>query len=260
MQNTHSVKPVTYDPIPTLKINKVPITAAFQWLKDGARDFAKAPWMSLCYGLVFALIGLGISLASISQPQFTLTFWTGFLLVGPFLAVGLYRIAQLREQHQVVTLSLATKTLLNHKMQIGIFIVLMLLIMVAWIRFSTLMVALFFGQMSPGIEAFTNALSSAEGIAFLSVLFASGGLFALIVFAASALTLPLIVDDKAELVPAIMTSFKAVIEQPGPMIVWAALIAGLTFLGMATAFIGLAFIFPLLGYATWHSYKALVNT
>jgi uncharacterized membrane protein len=79
------------------------------------------------------------------------------------------------------------------------------------------------------------------------------------VFAASALTMPIIIDKKAEMIPALITSFKAVFEQPGVMLVWAALIAGLTFLGMATMFIGLAFIFPLLGYATWHSYRDLIK-
>jgi uncharacterized membrane protein len=131
--------------------------------------------------------------------------------------------------------------------------------MIAWIRFSTLMVALWFGQLSPGIEAFTSALGSAEGITFLAVLFASGGLFALIVFAASALTLPMLIDGKAELIPALITSFKAVFQQPRVMLTWAAIVAGLTFIGMATMFAGLVFIFPLLGYATWHSYRDLVK-
>jgi uncharacterized membrane protein len=259
MQNSHTVKPIPYEPIPTSEIKALSWTAPFKWLKAGVQDFKKAPAMSLSYGLIFALIGMGISYASINQPQFALTFWTGFLLVGPFLAVGLYRIAQLREQGADITTGVVLRSIFRHKGQIAIFIAMMMLIMVAWIRFSTLMVALYFGQMSPGIEAFSNALTSAEGITFLAILFASGGLFAFVVFAASALTLPMVIDEKSELIPALLTSFKAVFKQPGPMLVWAALIAGLTFLGMATFFIGLAFIFPLLGYATWHSYKDLVK-
>lgn len=259
MQNTHSVKPIPYDPIPSSDIRSVSLTAPFKWLKAGARDFADAPLMSLSYGLVFALIGLGISYASINQPQFTLTFWTGFLLAGPFLAVGLYRAAQLREQGKPISAGVVLKSFQANKGQIALFIAMMLLIMMAWIRFSTLMVAVYFGQLSPGIEAFSNALGSTEGMTFLAVLFASGAGFAFIVFAASALTLPMIIDGKSELIPALVTSFKAVLQQPGPMLIWAALIAGLTFLGIATLFIGLVFIFPLLGYATWHSYKEMVK-
>lgn len=259
MHDTHSFKSIPYDPIPSSKIRAVSLTAPFEWIKAGARDFANAPIMSLSYGLVFALIGVAISYASISQPQFTLTFWTGFLLVGPFLAVGLYRAAQLREQGESISAGIVLKSFQAHKNQIALFIAMMLLIMMAWIRFSTLMVAVYFGQLSPGIEAFTNALSSTEGFTFLAVLFASGGAFAFIVFAASALTLPMIIDEKSEMIPALVTSFKAVFQQPGPMLIWAALIAGLTLLGIATFFIGLVFIFPLLGYATWHSYKEMVK-
>jgi uncharacterized membrane protein len=240
-------------------MRKVGVGAPFQWLKEGARDFAAAPVVSLTYGLIFALIGLGISYASISQPQFALTFWTGFLLVGPFLAVGLYKVAQLKEQGEEVSLGKLLSTLGENKAQVAIFTAMMLLIMLAWIRFSTLMVALYFGQLSPGIEAFANALNSADGWTFLGVLFASGGVFAFIVYAASALTMPIIIDHKAEMIPALITSFKAVFEQPGVMLLWAAIIAGLTFVGMATMFVGLVFIFPLLGYATWHSYRDLIK-
>lgn len=259
MQTTHDVKPIKYEPIPTPDLNQVGIDAPFTWLKEGARDFASMPLLSIGYGLIFALIGMGISYASISQPQFALTFWTGFLLVGPFLAVGLYRAAQLKEQGGEVSLGKLLSTLGQNKSQVAIFTAMMLLIMLAWIRFSTLMVALYFGQLSPGIEAFANALNTADGWTFLGVLFASGGIFAFIVYAASALTMPMIIDNKAEMIPALITSFKAVFQQPGVMLVWAALIAGLTFIGMATMFVGLVFIFPLLGYATWHSYQDLVK-
>ena len=75
----------------------------------------------------------------------------------------------------------------------------------------------------------------------------------------SLLTLPMLIDGKAELIPALITSFRAVFQQPRVMLLWAAIVAGLTFIGMATMFVGLIFIFPLLGYATWHSYRDLVK-
>jgi uncharacterized membrane protein len=259
MQTSHDVEPIKYEPIPTPDIREVGIGAPFSWLKEGLKDFAAAPLLSISYGLVFALIGLGITYASTSQPQLILTFWTGFLLVGPFLAVGLYRAAQLKEQGEPVSPGRVLSALGENKVQVAIFMAMMLLIMLAWIRFSTLMVALYFGQLSPGMEAFSSALNSAEGWSFLAILFASGGVFAFIVYAASALTLPIIVDKKAEMIPALITSFKAVFEQPGVMLLWASIIAGLTFVGMATMFIGLVFIFPLLGYATWHSYRDLIK-
>jgi uncharacterized membrane protein len=259
MQQTHEVKRIDYKPIPTPDLRRVSLGAPLRWLKLAADDFRAAPLMSLAYGLLFALIGVGITYAGLNQPQLTLTFWTGFLLVAPFLAIGLYRAAQLREQGERMVPGRCFRTLFRKKSQVAVFMVLMLVIMIAWIRFSTLMVALWFGQLSPGIEAFTSALGSAEGLTFLAVLFASGGVFAFIVFAASALTLPMLLDGKTELIPALITSFRAVSSQPGVMLTWAAIVAALTFLGMATLFIGLVVIFPLLGYATWHSYRDLVK-
>jgi uncharacterized membrane protein len=259
MPQTHEVERLTYEPIPTPDLNKVSISAPFKWLKQGAADYFATPVMSITYGLIFALIGAGISIASINQPQFALTFWTGFLLVGPFLAIGLYRAAQMRENGEKVSLVKCLSTLGQHKVAVSVFTLMMLLIMVAWIRFSTLAVALYFGQLSPGLEAFSSALTSTEGLSFLTVLFASGGVFAFIVYAASVLTLPIIIDKKAEMIPALITSFKAVFEQPAVMLTWAAMVAGLTFIGMATFFVGLVFIFPLLGYATWHCYRDLVK-
>lgn len=259
MQPTQEVKRIDYEPINAPDLRKVPPGAPISWLKAGAADFRAAPFMSIVYGLLFALIGVGITVASINHPQFTLTFWTGFLLVGPFLAIGLYRAAQLREQGEEMEAGRCLRTLYSKKSQVAVFMVLMLIIMVAWVRFSTLMVALWFGQLSPGIEAFTSALGSAEGLVFLAVLFASGGLFAFIVFAASALTLPMLLDGKAELIPALVTSFRVVFSQPLVMLTWAAIVAVLTFVGMATMFVGLVFIFPLLGYATWHSYRDIVK-
>lgn len=259
MQHTEEVKRIDYEPVQTPELKLASPGAPLSWLRAGAEDFRAAPLMSLVYGVLFALIGVAITLASISQPQFTLTFWTGFLLVGPFLAIGLYRAAQLHEQGEKMEPGRCMKTLMRNKSQVAVFMVLMLLIMIAWIRVSTLMVALWFGQLSPGIEAFTSALDSAEGLVFLGVLFATGGIFAFIVFAASALTLPMLIDGKTELIPALVTSFRVVFQQPRVMLTWAAVVAGLTFIGMATMFVGLVFIFPLLGYATWHSYRDLVK-
>jgi uncharacterized membrane protein len=139
------------------------------------------------------------------------------------------------------------------------FVLFLGMIMIAWILFSTLMVAVFFGDLPTGAEAFTDALRSADGIKFLLVVFGTGGLFALLVFAASAVSLPMMLDGKADLVPAVVTSFRTVMEQPVPMFIWAALVAVLTLLGMATLFFGFVIVFPVLGYATWHSYRAIVE-
>ena len=257
--STREAPHASYEPMVLPARRPVSPLAPFHWLKLGWRDVKAVPDISLAYGALFAAIGAFITYFSLGAPQLTLNFWSGFLLIGPLLAVGLYRIAQLREQGDSIRLNRCVRILGERKGEVGMFVLFLGMIMIAWILFSTLMVGVFFGDLPTSAEAFTDALRSADGIKFLLVVFGTGGLFALLVFAASAVSLPMMLDGKADLVPAVVTSFRTVIEQPVPMFIWAALVAVLTLLGMATLFFGFVIVFPVLGYATWHSYRAIVE-
>jgi uncharacterized membrane protein len=246
---------VAYQPINTPGIHEANTGAAFSWLRQGAHDFASAPLLSLAYGVIFALLSAAIAYASMNEPGLTLTFMLSLLIVGPFLATGLYQVARGKSFSARDTLQI----LARHKKRLAVFVLMLLLITVAWIRLSSLFVAVYYGQLSPDIEFFTSSLSSPEAVRFVVPLMISAVVFAFLIFAASALSLPMIVDGKAETIPAFITSLKAIIKQPAAMLVWAGTIAALTLMGIATLFIGLVFIFPLLGYATWHSYQQLVK-
>jgi uncharacterized membrane protein len=102
-------------------------------------------------------------------------------------------------------------------------------------------------------------LTSSEGWITLSYFVGVGFLLAAVVFVVSAVAIPLILDKDADFITAMQKSFRAVVSNPLAMLVWAGLIVALTVIGIATAFVGLAVIFPVLGYATWHSYRALVK-
>ncbi|HPE81381.1 MAG TPA: DUF2189 domain-containing protein, partial [Gammaproteobacteria bacterium] len=130
------------------------------------------------------------------------------------------------------------------------------LVMIAWIRFSTLVAALYVGNVA-GASGFIAALGSPEGIGFLAVLFSVGALFAALMFALTAWSLPLVLDARVDFGTAIVTSVKATIEQPLPMLAWGSLVAALTIIGMLTFFLAFVVIFPWLGYATWAAYKDL---
>ena len=92
---------------------------------------------------------------------------------------------------------------------------------------------------------------------FIVLLFGVGAVFAVIMFALTAWSLPMVLDGRADFGTAVVTSVKATLEQPLPMLIWGALVAGLTVLGMLTFFVGFVVIFPLLGYATWAGYRDL---
>jgi uncharacterized membrane protein len=142
---------------------------------------------------------------------------------------------------------------------LALFSLMLALVMAAWIRFSALLFALKFNTLTPTVEAYTRMLSSSEGWITLSYFMGIGFLLAAVVFVVSAVAIPLILDRDADFITAMQKSYRAVVNNPGAMLVWAGLIVALTVVGIATSFVGLALIFPVLGYATWHSYRALVH-
>jgi uncharacterized membrane protein len=139
---------------------------------------------------------------------------------------------------------------------VALFTLLLSLVMIAWIRFSTLAAALYVGNIT-GTSSFIAAMGTADGVGFILLLFGVGAVFAAIMFALTAWSLPMMLDGRADFGTAVVASVKATIEQPLPMLTWGALVAGLTLVGMLTFFIGFVVIFPVLGYATWAAYRDL---
>jgi uncharacterized membrane protein len=256
MATSHEVPKITYEPMQLPERNRLDMGAPLRWLKAGFDYWQDNPLPSLAYGLVFACIGAAITLMGFSQPQFIFTFWSGFLLVGPFFAMGLYRIAQQSDLGKQVRFTRCMRVVGAQRTLVGIFAVALGLVMIAWIRISTLAVALYVGNIATP-SAVMSVLSSPEGLGFIATLFGIGAVFAAVIFLLTAWSLPMVIDGRNDVATAIAASAKAVVEQPGPMLLWGALVASLTVLGMATLFIGFVVIFPLLGYATWAGYKEL---
>ncbi len=256
MATTQQVPKIDYQPLQLPARKPLSRDAPLRWLREGWRYWRAMPLASFVYGLVFALIGAGITWLGLSKPQFIFTFWTGFLLVGPFFAMGLYRIAQQWDQGNKPSLRRCWQVMGEQRTMVGLFSVLLGLIMVAWIRVSTLAVALYVGSVASP-SAVLSVLSSAEGLGFIATLFGVGALFAAGMFLLTAWSLPMVIDGKVDFATALASSVKAVIEQPGPMLVWAGLVTLLTLTGMLTFFLGFVVLFPLLGYATWAGFKEL---
>jgi uncharacterized membrane protein len=258
MSATRTEKPVVYEPVRLPGRRQIGISDPVDWLRQGWHYFTRMRGPSLLYGGVFAAIGMLITWFGLSNPQFILTFWSGFLLIGPLLAVGLFRLAQQADRSDTVRLLTCVRVLKDNVGTVALFVLLMSIVMIAWIRFSTLAVALYVGNVT-GTADFVAAIATPEGLGFLAVLVGVGGVFALIMFALTAWSLPMVMDKRAEFGPALIISVRTVTEQPVPMLAWAAIVAGLTLIGMLTFFAGFAVIFPWLGYATWAGYKALFH-
>ena len=241
-------------------IHHVDAARPFQWLARGWHDFTHAPVTSLLYGAFFALLGWGLYSVSQGAPHFVLTYVAGFFLVGPFLASGLYTLAHRLEHQHPATLYHALTAWHRSGLQMAIYVALIAILLMFWIRFTWLMIGLAFEQgVTLDMSAMLGAVSNiGPGFEYLSMYVILGALFAALVFSISVVALPMLQDRRVDIVTAMLTSLQAVRQNPGAMVVWAVLIVALTAIGFATYMIGLIVTLPLLGYATWHAYRDMV--
>jgi uncharacterized membrane protein len=251
---------VAYD-LPSAAVRVVDLDRPWSWLARGFQDLRRAPEVGFIYGLVFTAVGytLAFGLYAADQVFLILPLGGGFLLVAPMLAVGLYRVSATLEaggKPSVVEALSAWRPVIG---QLAVLAFVLVFAYLIWLRIAFLIFMLFFGLRSPAPETFFNEVFlQPESVPFLVIGTGSGAILALFVFSISAVSIPMILDRNASVLTAIVTSVRAVLANPGPMLLWAALIVVFTAAGLASLFIGLVVMLPLIGHATWHAYRDLV--
>lgn len=240
---------------------RVPIDRPWAWLAAGWRDILAAPLVSLTYGAIFAILGWLLAWAAFRVGSFWLILpaTSGFLLVAPMLAVGLYECSRLRELGQRPTLGAAFGAWRRNGVQIGVMGVALLLLNLFWVRIAALLFMLFFGVGFSGtIEELPAAmLRHPQLLPFLVVGTFAGFVLAAATFTLAAFAIPMLLDRDIGAVEAMIASLRAVMLNLPAMLLWAALIVGFTAAGLATLFLGLIVVLPLLGHASWHAYRDL---
>ena len=232
----------------------------FAWLRAGWQDLTASPVTSLAYGAIFAALGfLILSYASDLPYLFTASI-SGFLLIGPLAAAGLYEISRRRGEGQSTSFAESLSALRSHAdslMYAGLFLALML---VLWERLSAILFALFYNGSIPDVANFySHILFSGEYAHFVVAYLVIGGALAALVFSMMAVSIPMLMDRDTDLISAMMTSLRAIGANLGAMALWAAIIVALMAVSFATAMIGMVVLLPLLGHATWHAYKDVVD-
>jgi uncharacterized membrane protein len=241
-------------------VNAIADDQPWLWLQRGWRDMAAAPQQSLVYGggIVLASWVLFELLWAAEWTWLVLPMAGGFLLLAPVMAVGLYEISRRLEANEPVVLK-DTLLLVLRRPRIMIFGVILLLLHFAWIRTAMLWFVLYFHTGTPPLSEIPVYMLDPGNLPFLVIGTAMGAGFAFITFAVSAVSLPLLMDREIDVISAIIVSLRTILANPKAMLLWAGLIAGCGFVGLATFFFGLAVLFPLLGHATWHAYRDLVD-
>jgi len=245
-------------------INTVYRDRPWAWLAQGWRDLMAAPGVGMVWGLIFAVVGIALTVLSWVYEVYYLTYplMAAFLLFGPIVAVGLYDTSRRLAAGQPVSFTLSLTALRSNTGQIALLGVVLLLISIAWVRLASLMFLLFFFEFNTAPEpmAMLQALISVEAIPFMIVGNVIGAVLALVTFTVSAVSIPLLLDrPEANVMTAIATSWRAVADNFWTMLLWAWLIAIFIGVGLATGFIGLIITLPLTGHASWAAYKDLVT-
>lgn len=240
-------------------VRHVATRAPLRWLALGWQDLRTAPLASLSYGLVFVLLGYLVIWASWESPTQVMSFVGGFLLVAPFLAIAFYALSRQIEKGQRPSLRDALLSWRGNGLAIALFALMLGLLLIAWIRFATLLTALSYYAAQPTFtELLQQLLMTAEGLPFLGLYLLIGGVLAVLVYMGSVVALPLMIDRPVDPVTAVISSGRTVLGNLPAMLLWAALIAALTLAGMAFFLIGLAITWPWIGHASWHAYRELV--
>ena len=257
-------------PIPLPQVRTVGLMQPMTWLVLALRDMARSGWISFAHGL--AITAFGGAILAVAHHRFWLLAGalSGFLVVAPVLATSLYALSRALEQRQEANLGVVLKTWLNWQnshfnkwgndywcmVQFG---ALLALAATGWVITSAAFITLLAPMPVETPMDFMRHVVLANNGWLFELWLALGSLLAAPIFASSVIAMPLLLDRRASLRVAVLTSWQVVVANPLPMAFWAALILGFTLLGLGSLLLGLIFVMPMLGHASWHAYRDLVD-
>ena len=242
-------------------VAKIELSAPLGWLKSAWGDFTKAPLPCLIYGIVLAAISAFIGWALVFSGAFAWIFVLagGFFLIAPILAMGLYEAARQIENGDTPSLSDMAFVKSAFRSDLAYLGLALFLIYLLWTRIAQVVYALSTRTLhkSPS-EFLVFMFTDPDGQMMALTGTVIGAIIALLAYMLVVISAPMMLDKKRDVWSATITSIRAVLDNPMPMLFWALIISVLTALGIATAFFGLIIVFPLIGLASWHAYRELV--
>jgi uncharacterized membrane protein len=240
-------------------IRQVPYHMIPDWLHAGVTDIHLGGRASLFYGMMFAAVGV------IIHSIFAENYWllagttTGFFLLGPFLAMGLYDLSRRMEAGEPPALMPTLIAWLPNLMNIALFTMLLILVFFAWIQLSMTIFAHYFNGALPTFADVVIHVFTFKQPTFLFIYFSAGALFAVFIFSISVIAMPLMLDRNASAWTAAITSLRTCARNPITMSLWAFCIVVLVGFGLVTNFLGLILTMPVVGHASWHVYRNLIE-
>lgn len=230
----------------------LPLRAALRWLRLGWQDLRRAPRQSLGYGLLMLLLSYLITLLSwwLGDIGLYLGLLSGFVFLGPCLAMLVYAISRQLEQGKAASVRLGLLEIRQRLSDTMVFALILTVVFLIWARAATA-VHIFFPTR--------GHYHWQELLAFLGIGSLVGSLFCTLVFSISAFSLPMLMDRQVDAVTAVVTSVNAVLRNKAAMLLWAGLVVSFVLIGALTAYLAYVILLPLLGHATWHAYRDSID-
>jgi uncharacterized membrane protein len=240
-------------------VRRIDAGAPLRWLARGWDDFRATGFRGAYYGVIFVLMGLLISVVYASRWQLTMGLTAGFFLMGPFVCTGIYELSRQRARGETVDLGPTLTCWRRNLGGIAFFAAILTFAMIVWARVSVVLFALFSTTDFPTLHGVVRQIVSLENLEFVAVWGGVGFVFATLVFAISVVSIPLMLDRRTDTMMAIFSSVRALFTNPGPLYLWAALIVALIGGSLLLKLLPLVITAPLVGHATWHAYRDLIE-
>lgn len=252
-------QPFTY-----YSVRQVGFASISRWLSQGWDDIKTHPVASLLYGVIFAVGGIIMSILSANSPGFFMAEAAGFMLLGPFLALGLYDLGYRHEQGAPVSFLQSALALKRNAFNLALYAAFLGVLMLLWLRMSAIVMDVFLGDMLATEQSYTGfmavLLGTKVGWLFTLPFLLVGLMFAIVSFVTGVATVPMLLEHKVSLVSALNTSIRAILANWKVMLAWAATIALIIGAGLLPFSLGLIIAMPLISYASWHAYRDMVGT
>lgn len=247
-----------------LTINRIGPADLKDALAKGLDDFWAMPSHLLFLCLIYPIAGLYLGRLAVGFDVLPMLFplAAGFALIGPFAAIGLYEISRRREQGLETSWRHAFDVLHSpSRAAIAEVGGVLMLLFLCWLAAALILYRSMYGGDVPRdpIDFFREILTSGKGWTLIIIGNAIGFVFAVATLVVGVVSFPLLLDRNVDATTAIKTSVAAVMANPMTMALWGVIVAGLLVLGSLPALVGLAIVMPVLGHATWHLYRKLID-
>ncbi|MGB8364336.1 MAG: DUF2189 domain-containing protein [Rhizomicrobium sp.] len=261
-RSLHHIQETMHSPAPAIR--RIGVADLRDALARGIEDFGayRSDVIFLC--VVYAIVGLVLARLAFGMDMLPLVFplASGFALIGPFAAVGLYEMSRRREQG--MTASWANALDVIRQPAWGSILVLGLTLVGIFLLWQAAAWMIYQHTLGPALPASIGAFihdlfQTPAGLTMIVVGMGAGFLFALLAMSISLVSFPLLLDRDVGLDTAVATSVRAVVVNPVPTAIWGLLVAAGLVIGSIPLFIGLVIVVPVLGHATWHLYRRMVS-